>query len=430
MLNLWRQMRFERVNQYLRKSATPYLSGIFTSYVVALFAQYMWPTKVVFLSQNLSLILLFCGMAICTALWLLYVPSGHWSSDFWWITGAWASLWAVSMMLSIVHRDLFSLTAILTPISLALLAVKRPSLLSSLRAGDIFVCLLIGVALLSQFFVVVDVKTPEFQSWNRWPFVFDIVGPLGRWSGPFGNVNYAGPIGASMFTFGLIRFGWKRAIFCGAGAVFVFLSDSRNAMFMLMVGLGVFVALSPRNDSHWRLKWLRTVPLATVVTAAIVYVLSFDPTLNGRTPVWRVFVELWQTSPIIGVGGTGISSAIEQGSLQAWANHGHNILFDSATRFGVFGVMALSALILVVGVAVVRSFRRGFRDPTILFAVFVAGGVSDNLVDWKYVGIHAVPLVLTAILAAVWLSEQKQNSRPPYVLESKSTERWIQDRVD
>ncbi len=147
------------------------------------------------------------------------------------------------------------------------------------------------------------------------------------------------------------------------------------------------------------------MPLATVVTAAIVYVLSFDPTLNGRTPVWRVFVELWQTSPIIGVGGTGISNAIERGSLQAWANHGHNMLLDPATRYGVFGVLALSALILVVGVVVVRSFRRGFRDPTILFAVFIAGGISDNLVDWRYVGIHAVPLILTAILAAIGLSE-------------------------
>ena len=404
-------MRFERVKQYCRQSATPYLSGIFASYVAALFSQYMWPTKVVFLSQNSSLILLFCGMAICTALWLLYVPSGRWSSDFWWIAGAWASLWAVSMILSIVHKDLFSLTVIVTPIPLVLLALKRPSILSSLRAGDIFVCLLIGVALIGQLFVIVGVKTPEFQYWNRWPFVFDIVGPLARWSGPFGNVNYAGPVGAFIFTFGLIRFGWKRAIFCGAGAVLVFLSDSRNAMFMLVVGLCVFIAVSPSHYTHLRLKWLRTVPLATVVTAALVYVLSFDRTLNGRTPVWRVFVELWQTSPIIGVGGTGISNAIERGSLQAWANHGHNMLFDPATRYGVFGALALSALILVVGVVVVRSFRRGFRDPTILFAVFVAGGVSDNLVDWRYVGIHAVPLFLTAILAAAWLSEQDKTTQ-------------------
>ena len=244
------------------------------------------------------------------------------------------------MIFSIVHKDLFSLTAILTPVPLLLLAVKRPSISSSLRAGDIFVCLLIGVALISQLFVITGFKTPEFQYWNRWPFVFDIVGPLARWSGPFGNVNYAGPVGAFIFTFGLIRFGWKRAIFCGAGAVFVFLSDSRNAMFMLVVGLCVFIAVSPSNYTHLRLKWLRTVPLATVATAALVYVLSFDPTLNGRTPVWRVFVELWQTSPIIGVGGTGISRAIEGGSLQAWANHGHNMLFDPATRYGVFGVVA------------------------------------------------------------------------------------------
>ena len=113
----------------------------------------------------------------------------------------------------------------------------------------------------------------------------------------------------------------------------------------------------------------------------------------------------------IGVGGTGISSAIERGSLQAWANHGHNMLFDPATRYGVFGSLALGALILVIGVVVVRSFRRGFREPIILFAVFVAGGVSDNLVDWRYVGIHAVPLILTAILAAVRLSEQDETTQ-------------------
>ena len=410
MWTSWRRIRLEQVNQFCRESATPYLSGIFATYVVALFAQYMWPTKVIFLSQNLSLVLLFCGLAISTTLWLLYVPSDRWSSDFWWIAGAWVFLWGTSMILSIVHGDLFSLTAILTPIPLILLVAKRPSLLSSLRAGDVFVCLVIGVALLSQLFVIIGVKSPEFQGWNRWPFVFDIVGPLGRWSGPFGNVNYAGPIGASIFAFGLIRYGWKRVIFCGAGAVFVFLSDSRNAMFMLLMGLCVFIAVSPNNYIKLWPKWLRMAPLVAAVTAAIVYVLGFDPTLNGRTPVWRVFIDLWQTSPIIGVGETGISNAIDRGRLEAWASHGHNMLLDPATRYGALGALAFITLILVVGVVVVRSFRKGFRDSSILFAVFMAGGVSDNLVDWRYFGIHAVPLMLSALLAAVWLSEPDKTS--------------------
>ena len=381
------------------------------TYVLTLFSQYMWPAKQIFLSQDLSLIVLFFGMALCTVLWFLYVPSERWSSDFWWISSAWASLWGISIILSIVHGDLFSLTAILTPLPLLLLALKRPSLRSSLRAGDIFVSSLIVVAMLSQLFVAVGLKAPEFEGWNRWPVVFDIVGPLGRWKGPFGNVNYAGPVGAYIFAFGVIRSGWRRTLFTVAGAVLVFLSDSRNAMFMLLIGLSVFIAVSRGNGNHLWTKWLRVVPLAVVVATGFLYVLSADPTLNGRTPVWRVFVELWQTSPVIGVGGMGISRVIEGGILESWANHGHNMLLDPATRYGVLGVLAVSALICVIAVVVVRSFLRGFRYPTILFAVFIAGGVSDNLVDWRYFGIHAVPLILAALLASVGISEQGQKAK-------------------
>ena len=400
--------RQEFWTQGLRRSGAPYLSALFSTVVVAQFAQYLWPTAIVLKGQPAGVVVQFVGFGIAVVLWWLYRPTDSRPRAFAWLVGAWASLWVVTVGLSVLHGDLFNLTAILVLPSLAMIWLKKPSLPAMFIAGDSFALALVLVAIASQLLDFAGIKELHYEGWNRWPLLTDITGPIGRWEGPFGNVNYAGPIGAFLVVWGLLRSGWRRALFVLAGAVIILVSDSRTSMLSCAVGVAVLIAVAPRLGAFRTPLLLRVAAPVAVALAFFGYVLVIDPTLNLRTPVWEVFLSQWRTSPVSGVGASGIQSAIDAGTLQSWANHGHNLLIDPLMRYGLLGVVALIAVIIVSGVIATKAARLGVAASAVLLATCLADGISEDLVDWRYLGVQAVPLLLAGLLGAAWLTQARR----------------------
>ena len=46
---------------------------------------------------------------------------------------------------------------------------------------------------------------------------------------------------------------------------------------------------------------------AVGVGAFVALIVALDPTVNGRTTVWSLFWNLFSSSPLVGVGGEGIT---------------------------------------------------------------------------------------------------------------------------
>lgn len=398
------------VRQYLRTSGAPYLSALLVTVVLSQFAQYLWPTTAIFRGQNAGIVIDFVGFAIAVLLWWYYRPSGSWPPEFAWLIGAWAALWVVTIVLSVFHSDLFNLTAILVPPTLAMLWLKKPSLPATFAAGDVFAFSLIAIAVASQLLDLVDIKALHYEGWNRWPLLTDITGPIGRWEGPFGNVNYAGPIGVFLLVFGLLRPSWRRILYVVTGAVIILLCDSRSAVFACAVGIAALIAFTPRLSIWHTPIWLRIAAPVSVIVSFTGYIFAIDPTLNLRTPVWETFLSQWTTSPITGVGATGIQAAINDGTLQSWANHGHSLAIDPLTRYGIIGLLAVAAVVVATGIISSKAARTGFAAPVVLFATFVAGGISEDLVDWRYLGVQAVPVMLVGLLGAAWLAQERRGA--------------------
>ncbi len=145
------------VRQYLRTSGAPYLSALLVTVVLSQFAQYLWPTTAIFKGQNAGIVIDFVGFGIAVLLWWYYRPSGSWPPEFAWLIGAWAALWVVTIVLSVFHSDLFNLTAILVPPTLAMLWLKKPSLPATFAAGDVFAFSLIAIAVASQLLDFLDI---------------------------------------------------------------------------------------------------------------------------------------------------------------------------------------------------------------------------------------------------------------------------------
>jgi hypothetical protein len=407
----------------LRSNGAFYLATLLLTFVVGQFAQHLWPTEILFKGQPASTVVNFAGFGIALLLWWIYRPRDSWPRVFAALLVAWAVLWGVVLGLSVLHDDLFNLTSFLVLPILAMIWLKKPSLPATFVAGDVFACGLVVIALASQVLIVIGMREIDFQGWNRlatqtqvMEFAYtyfgavlgDWPGPMARWSGPFGNVNYAGPIGAFLLVYGLLRPWKQRVVFVLAGVVIVLTSDSRTSVLSCGVGIAALIALSAKLGGLRVPTWLRVAVPAAVAMAVIGYIAVIDPTLNQRTPVWEVFVSAWKTSPVVGVGGSGLQDLISGGTLEWWANHGHSILVDPLARYGAVGVAAVTAVIVVSGVVATQAARIGFAASAVLLVTCLADGFSEDLVDWRYLGVQAVPLLLAGLLGAAWLTQARR----------------------
>ena len=407
------------IRQYLRTSGAPYLSVLLLSVVLSQFAQYLAPTQVIFKGQPAVVLTQYILVGLALALWLLFKPTDTWPPIFHWLLAALALMWLITITLSVAHSDLFNWTAFLAPVAIAMIWLKKPTLKATFTAGDVFAWGLVAVAAASQLLDILGIKSLDFEGWNRlsiklwdqFPFLFRIIDYLHRWEGPFGNVNYAGPIGAFLLVYGLFRRGPSRVIFVLAGALIMIASDGRASLVASAAGVLTAIILSPSIGRITLPKWTRITLAAAFGATAVFLLITRDPTLNGRTPIWSSYLAGWTNAPISGIGESGITTAIGAGEVPFGATHGHSLFIDPLLRYGAIGTLVV---ILVVAIAIVIALRAGMRGFAIgasIMATSLVDGLSEDLVDWRYLSIALVPIVLAPMLAASWLVDNPRERR-------------------
>ena len=99
--------------------------------------------------------------------------------------------------------------------------------------------------------------------------------------------------------------------------------------------------------------------------------------------------------------GGGIANAIQgDGLLDGWATHGHNILIDPLARAGPPGLLPLLVALVSALVLTLRAAELGKQAGLVVLACFLASGITEDVVDWRYLGLQAIPLLLAATLGA------------------------------
>ena len=393
----WRTLR-----TVLRESGAPYLVALFVTPVVAQFAQYVLPGVAVIGAQAVSVVLAFVGTSVALALWFAYIPQQSWPPLFQIFIGALVFAWLFAVGTTTFHRDAFNLAAILVPVSLFMVWLKRPHARDVWRAGDAFAWSIISIAVAAQMLDWLGLRELRYDFWNRLPVIDQIIGPIGRWEGPFGNSNLAGPIGAFLVAYGLYRYRLSRWSMVITGGLIVFLSDSRTGYLGLLVALLVAALYRPRIGPFHISRTTRAVTLVVAASAFLALIVLLDPTINNRTPVWATFWNLWWSSPLVGVGGEGIINSIRgDGLLDGWATHGHNIFIDPLARAGLLGTLPLLLGLIAAFALTLRAANVGKQVGLVVLACFLASGITEDVVDWRYPGMQALPLLLAAMLGAV-----------------------------
>ncbi len=299
---------------------------------------------------------------------------------------------------------------------------------------------MLGLFTLLHYFIYYVVTTAVFKKWADWRIALHLfllagsaamlVGVMQHFKPDFllnqgsprvastlGNAIYVGGYGLFLFFVGLLLFLKEKilplrivqALLAILGFIGMILSGTRGSLLGLMVGIGaVFFSYSLVVKSHPRVRqgFLGVLALLVLVLG-LLYVnrqaswVQHIPTLgsllnislsNGsastRLIAWKIAVQGWKERPVFGWGPNNFfytfnkyydPTSLEHGYGETWFDNAHNIILNTLTVQGVFGLLTYLG-IFAVGIATLfKRVRKPDADTHLM--VIGAGFLVAHLVQ-------------------------------------------------
>jgi len=388
------------------------LAAAFSAAPLMMFANYVDPTSVHFKGQGAAVLIGLFAILVSLVLWVPY--RSEQSLPALAIVGLSLILlaWMMQSLLIQLDGSLFNLTTFSIPLITLMILIKPPSMEDAQMAGRVFAYLLIVIGSVALVLDSIHVTQSAFiasrTGYSRIPILSQL-GMNTRWEGPYGNVNYAGPVGAFLIVYGAGQRHSRKWILIAGGLFILILSQTRSAVFGLVAGLLV-LALFSKHVAQWRyatlIRWGFSLVLALVGS---LYILAFDRSMAFRTEVWSDYFTIWKTSPWLGVGDSGIKSYTTTGlpNDAGLQDHGHSIIIDTLARYGIGLLLVYLAVFAVTVVLGVWASRVGQPMGLALVVSAFVGGLAETTLTWSYLGFFTVPVVLALLLSAGAMSNQR-----------------------
>jgi O-antigen ligase len=384
-----------------------YLDVALVTPVIAAFAAYGMGGNPLWRGQSAAIWISIIGCVVSFLLWLPFRPTQTNTTLGSAALVAVLLVWTLQTCLILVNGSVFNISTFAFPMVIAQVLMKPPGFKSAQRSciNMSFALVAIGVmaVVLTSTGLATDSFDPGRTGPNRIPILTDLLGISGRWEGPYGNVNYAAPVGGFLLIFSLGLRGVNRLVLGISGLVVLLLAQGRTALLATIAAVLAFILAKPRRTIGRSLgRPLRWLVVIGITVAAALAIRITDPTFSGRTGVWRDYFELWLSNPVRGVGQRGIENYLASGGTysEVALNHGHSIFLDTLARYGlVLMIPGLILMILVICLGV-RSIR--VEGTTVLaIGVFaVCSGIAETTISWNYLSLTTLPLIVAVILGA------------------------------
>jgi O-antigen ligase len=412
-------MMLASVLQRIRDEAW-YLNVALVTPVVASFAKYLVGDGPLIKAQSAAVIVAVLGSLLSLILWIPYSRRQvNRSVGYATLTGL-LVVWSLQTTLILRDNSVFNITTFALPLIALQVLIKPPNAAQAIRAVAVTAYALIVIAgvtlILDAANVSADAFNAERTGFSRIPILSDLLNIQSRWEGPFGNVNYAAPIGGFLIVFGVTSSQVNRVVFTTSGLIFLILSQGRNAILATVAGLLVLLIMSPRISQlkHGRaLRWL----LASIsLLGAYAYIRLIDPTMGGRTQLWHDYLDLWQGSKFWGVGDSGINTYVLSGGnfSEVAHNHGHSIFIDTLARHGL--VLTIPVVILLI-LALWLGFSAvsGSGPQALAMTVFaICTGLAETTLSSSYLNLMTLPLIAAIVLGASATSRRISDAIPTH----------------
>jgi hypothetical protein len=392
----------------LRQSAAPYLFLVVAAVVlgkyVSYLREYVWPAIPLIKSHAPIIYVSAAGIGIAAVLWLFYRGHRTHSRTLQWLLGLLIATWAVHLAIAISHDDLFPISAFLYVPVLVGLWMKTPSEGELLAALKFMAWLVAGILVVTRLLellgwipmVDVGASLVQFEQEHYWLPMSGWLGPEGRWPGPGGHNAMTGNSGAMLLVLAVALRGRAKYVLGFIGVLTLLLTSSRNSFIAAFVGVALVVAFG----DNWVTQRLGRKQVASILAALLLlaasYVLLLNRNLTGRTTYWNLFIDLWQQSPWVGVGSTGVAA----GDPTISGTNGHNLIIDSLVRYGVVGAVAVAAILVLAVVIVIGAARYRFVLPLGVVGAFCTIGLVESDINWLGFSELILWFVLAVALAA------------------------------
>jgi len=390
--------------QRFRGSGSFYLSTLMVGILLSRFANYLWFEIPVFKGQAANILVFFVVFGVALALWLLLKRDDRASGPLTIYLILMSLAWVATLAVYRYHGDSFNYIALLYIPVLFLLWGKPPTADEGWRSILNFAWVTAGIIVLTRALEITSVISVKYQTPNLIRFdeegyflpLNDLLGIDGRWPGPFGHNGDTAMMGSLLIVIALIR--WSRGswVFLLVGGFTLLVTSGRASIGAVLAAIVIFCMLT---RTGWPTRWsftLRRILGGVLLALGAIGLLGFQYGLTGRQTIWPAFIELWQTSPIIGVGGSGI--AVSGGLTQEFL-HAHSHYIDILARNGILVFLIQFA---ALGFGLFVALKVGFKGKPAalaLLVVFFVAGITEPRNDWIAPSVTGMLVIVASVIA-------------------------------
>lgn len=407
----------------LTTSAVPYVGSLMLTALAAGWANYLspliWPEGFTVRGQALAIVIPIVLFPISVLLWLVYTGKriqNPWAGAF--LIGL-GIAWVIHMVIIHHHGDQFPHTVWLFIPVLAMLFFKAPQyeecwtviLIFAWSAAFILITTRVLEATNAIPMFRIDPVIIEWEKERYWLPVSDLLGINGRWPGPFGYNSKTGFIGALLVLISIARWSKSSWVLLPIGLLVVLATASRGSFLALAAGLMVLVVFATRGP-------IARIPIAvraatfavSVVLTGFIFLQNPVGTTGRSGPdgIWSNFLNLWSTSPWLGVGQVGILADPDAGiSMEA-----HSLFIQHLTRFGFVGLVTQYLVIAIAIALMALAAYRGLSWPLALATTYYIASLTEVFQDgWLQHTTYSFVLVLCALAACLNSGPREANER-------------------
>lgn len=360
-----------------------YLAVFVAGLPLSIAASDIAPAIPVLAGQALAIVVFLGTSALSLVLWLIYPSLGGLSRMGYAALISWVAVWVLLSSMNIADGQMIDYRTYLVPLLLLMLVVKPPSIPASELAAKALVAFTFFAIAISEIEALASERRSTLLDFSV-RFLNISIGEPARWSGPFGNPNYAGPALALVAIYALTLRGSARVLIFSVSAILLLGTGSRSSWLGSLSGLAVYAIFSEGNRLASISRRTRAITLGTIGVILAVFLVYLDPTINGRTPIWSKHWTFWKEQPFAGVGTTNISQRMVPDPAFPLDIHAHNLFLDAGSRFGIVGLLLILFAMLMTFLAVWPAAVRGRSVGLALATAFTVIGIVEVHGSWQY----------------------------------------------
>ncbi len=418
MNHLARRLPYVRLVEWAKTWKAPgYLSIFAVGIVLSQFANYLWFEIPIYRGQPANILVFFFFFLVAFLSW--------WRVSSPKLTKGWlliflllmALAWIFHLALYRMHGDSFNYTGLLYLPILVMIWLKPPTVSLGWKSIYAFawavVALLVSTRILEMLGVLAIKEQSEsviafdeeryFLPINEW------LGIDGRWPGPFGHNGDTAMMGALLIVIAIAY--WTRSswVFLGVGTFTLLVTSGRASVGAAAAGIVVLIMFAREGRMAIMPQSLRILGGIIALLGGAGFMYFMQAGLTGRNAFWPAFLALWESSPLTGIGSSGI--AVSGGITQQYG-HAHSLYIDELARYGLLGFITQ---FVALGIGIVICFlaaKRGLPGPLAIMVAYFVTGITEPRNQWISPSVTGTLLILAVTTAGVFLRKQSRADQP------------------